>query len=140
MTDALSIGWTRAQAATRRTVYRRLLGFNLIVQTALGLLAVAVPVWLAHKANLPGLPSPGWVRLWGAVLLITAMLYLPGWIEPLHARRPNIVGIVARFVLAAVYFHLGQGFRWFGLYELAFAVVLAWSYSRFLRAELMSRP
>ena len=28
--DALTIGWTRAQAATWRTAYRRLLGFNLI--------------------------------------------------------------------------------------------------------------
>ena len=33
MTDALSIGWTAGQAATQRTVYRRVLGFALIVQT-----------------------------------------------------------------------------------------------------------
>ena len=37
--DALTIGWTRAEAETRRTVYRRLLGFTLIVQTVLGLIA-----------------------------------------------------------------------------------------------------
>jgi hypothetical protein len=140
MTDALSIGWTRAQAATRRTVYRRLLGLNLILQTALGLIAVAAPVWLAQKAHLPDLPSPGWVRLWGAMLLIMAVLYLPGWIEPIHVRWPNLVGIVARLVLAAAYFNVGHGFRWFSLYELAFAIVLAMSYGRLLRAELMSRP
>jgi hypothetical protein len=48
MTDALTIGWTQAQAATRRIAYRRLLGFTLIVQTAVGLIAVVLPVWLAQ--------------------------------------------------------------------------------------------
>jgi hypothetical protein len=140
MTDALTIGWTQAQAATRRTAYRRLLGFNLIVQTVVGLIALIVPVWLARQADLPGPLSPGWVRLWGVMLLITATLYLPGCIEPVHVRWPNIVGIVARFVLALAYLLLGQGLRWFALYELIFAVALAWGYRRLLRADLMSRP
>ena len=124
MTDALSIGWTAGQAATQRTVYRRLLGFALIVQTALGLIAIVA----------------GWVRLWGIMLLITAILYLPGWVAPVYARLPNVVGILARFVLAVAYFGLGQGLRWFALYELVLAIALAWSYGRLLRAELMSRP
>ncbi len=140
MTDALSIGWTAGQAATQRTVYRRLLGFALIVQTALGLIAIAAPVWLARAADLPGAPSAGWVRLWGIMLLITAILYLPGWVAPVYARLPNVVGILARFVLAVAYFGLGQGLRWFALYELVLAIALAWSYGRLLRAELMSRP
>ena len=140
MTDALSIGWTRAQAGTQRTAYRRLLGFALVVQTALGLIALAAPLWLARAADFPGAPSAGWVRLWGVMLLITALLYLPGWIEPVYSRWPNVVGILARFVLAVVYVWLGRGLRWFALYELVFAVWLAWSYGRLLRAELMSRP
>ena len=82
MTDALSIGWTAGQAATQRTVYRRVLGFALIVQTVLALIAIVAPIWLARAAELPGAPSAGWVRLWGLMLLITAALYLPGWIEP----------------------------------------------------------
>ena len=140
MTDALSIGWTAGQAATQRTVYRRLLGFALIVQTAIGLIAIVAPVWLARAADLPGAPSAGWVRLWGIMLLITAILYLPGWVAPVYARLPNVVGILARFVLAVAYFGLGQGLRWFALYELVLAIALAWSYGRLLRAELMSRP
>ena len=66
MTDALSIGWTAGQAATQRTVYRRVLGFALIVQTVLALIAIVAPIWLARAAELPGAPSAGWVRLWGA--------------------------------------------------------------------------
>jgi len=140
MTDALTIGWTQAQAATARTTYRRLLGFNLIVQVLVGLIAIVAPMWLARRANLPGPTSAGWMRLWGAMLLITASLYLPGFIEPVHVRWPNLVGIVGRFLLALAYIHLGQGFWWFAAYELVFAVALAWSYSRLLRAELMSHP
>ena len=140
MTDALTIGWTQAQAATARTTYRRLLGFNLIVQVLVGLIAIVAPMWLARRANLPGPTSAGWMRLWGAMLLITASLYLPGFIEPVHVRWPNLVGIVGRFLLALAYIHLGQGFWWFAAYELVFAIALAWSYSRLLRAELMSHP
>jgi hypothetical protein len=140
MTDALTIGWTQAQAATARTTYRRLLGLNLIVQVLVGWIAIVVPIWLARRANLPGPTSAGWIRLWGAMLLITASLYLPGCIEPVHVRWPNIVGIVGRFLLALAYIHLGQGFWWFAAYELVFAIALAWSYSRLLHAELMSHP
>ena len=140
MTDALTIGWTQAQAATARTTYRRLLGFTLIVQVLVGLIAIVVPIWLARRANLLGPTSAGWIRLWGAMLFITASLCLPGCIEPVHVRWPNIVCIVGRFLLALAYIHLGQGFWWFAAYELVFAIALAWSYSRLLRAELMSHP
>ena len=140
MTDALSVGWTQAQAAARRASYRRVLGLNLILQAALGLAAVAVPACLAQIVDLGTPPSAGWVRLWGVMLLILAVLYVPGFMEPVHARWPNVVGVVARFVLAAVYAWLGRGFRWLALYELLFAVLLAWSYGRLMRAELMSRP
>src|SRR5262245_49863497 len=97
-------------------------------------------VWLSRAADLPGAPSAGWVRLWGIMLLITAILYLPGRIQPVYSRWPNVVGIIARFVLAVTYFWLGRGLRWFGLYELMLALLLAWSYAQLVRAELMSRP
>ena len=140
MTDALTIGWTRAQAERRRTVYRRLLALNLILQVVLGLVAIVVPAWLAKTAHLPGPPPDGWIRLWGVMLLITATLYVPGYIQPVFVRWPNVIGILARFALALVYVCLGEGFRWFALYEVLFAAVLAWSYGRLLRDELMAEP
>ena len=140
MTDALTIGWTRAQADRRRTTYRRLLALNLILQTALGLVALVAPVWLARAANLPGPPPAGWVQLWGVMLLLMVLLYVPGWVQPVFVRWPNIMGIVARFALAVVYVFLDKGLRWFALYEALFAIVLTWSYSRLLRDELMAEP
>lgn len=139
MTDSLTIGWTGAQAATARTAYHRLLACNLILQTVVGLVAVVVPMGARAHIGSPG-AAVARLRLWGIMLLVTASLYLPGCIEPVHVRWPNLVGIAARFVLVLVYIDLGHGFLWFALYELIFAVVLAWSYRRLLRAELMSRP
>jgi len=140
MTDALTIGWTRAQAERRRTVYCRLLALNLILQVVLGLVAILVPAWLAKTVHLPGPPPGGWIRLWGVMLLIMATLYVPGYIQPVFVRWPNIIGILARFALALVYVCLGEGFRWFALYEVLFAAVLAWGYGRLLRDELMAEP
>jgi hypothetical protein len=140
MTDALTIGWTRAQADRRRNVYRRLLALNLILMAALGLVALVAPVWLTRAADLPGPPPAGWVRLWGVMLLIMATLYVPGWLQPVFVRWPNVIGIVARFVLAIAYLCLGHGLRWFALYEVLFALVLAFSYGRLLRDELMAEP
>jgi len=140
MTDALTIGWTRAQADGRRTTYRRLLALNLILQTVLGLVAIIAPVWLARAADLPGPPPAGWIRLWGVMLLIMVLLYVPGWVQPVFVRWPNVVGILARFALAITYLALGQGFRWFALYEVLFALALAVTYGRLLRDELMAEP
>lgn len=140
MTDALTIGWTRAQADRRRTTYRRLLALNLILMTVLALAALIVPAWLARVADLPGPPPPGAMRLWGVMLLIMVLLYVPGWVQPAYARWPNVVGILARFALAIAYVFLGQGFRWLALYEVLFALVLAVTYGRLLRDELMAEP
>src|SRR5262245_60893375 len=140
MTDALTIGWTRAQADRRRTTYRRLLALNLILMTALALVALIVPAWLARVADLPGPPPPGPVRLWGVMLLIMVLLYVPGWVQPVFVRWPNVIGILARFALAIAYVALGQGLRWFALYEVLFALVLAVTYGRLLRDELMAEP
>jgi hypothetical protein len=87
MTDALSIGWTAGQAATQRTVYRRVLGFALIVQTVLALIAIVAPIWLARAAELPGAPSAGWVRLWGLMLLIKPCICRAGSNRSIHVCR-----------------------------------------------------
>src|SRR5205085_8332237 len=123
MTDALRIGWTQAEAASRRRTYRCLLLVVLIVQVAAGLLALIWPLHLSYWLSLPTPFPDAWLRVVGAMLLIAAVLYVPGYINPVFARFPNVVGIVARFGLAILYLYLG-GFRWLALYELIVAVAL----------------
>jgi hypothetical protein len=138
--NTLRIGWTRAQSDSRRGTYRRLLGFNLLLQAAIGLAALAAPVWVAQTLGLPEPLPAGWVRIAGLLLLVVTVLYLPGWIEPVHARWPNMVGIAARAGTALLYLLLGSGFLWLAAFDALFAVLLAVSYTRLLRAELMSLP
>ena len=66
-----------------------------------------------------------------------------GQTDTLHDEVGGVFGFneaKSHYYAGATYIHLGQGFWWFAAYELVFAVVLAWSYSRLLRAELMSQP
>ena len=104
MDDTLKLGFSQAQAADRRRMYRTVLGLVLALQVLL------------------------------------AVLYVPGWMDPLRARWPNLAGILGRLGLGLVYLALGGGFTALGIVELALALLLAWLYLSLLKAELMSRP
>jgi len=140
MDQTLMIGWTRAYAADRRATYRRMLGLVLALELLLGLIALLGPVSLSRLLGLPEPFPPGWVRAWGGALLVLAMLWLPGWLDPLRARWPNLAGVPARLAMGVLYLALGGGFALLGVLELAFALLLAWGYLGFFRAEVMSRP
>jgi len=138
--DALRIGWTQSEAASRSRTYRGLLLVVLIVQALAGLGAL---IWPGHLSEWLALPAPtpdGWLRAVGVMLLATAVLYVPGYIEPRYQRVPNVVGILARLGLAVLYLCLGGNFRWLALYEVVVALLLAWTYWGLIRSELMSRP
>jgi hypothetical protein len=140
MTDALRIGWTQAEAASRRRTYRGLLLAVLIAQALAGLLALIWPVHVSEWLSLPA-PSPdGWLRGFGLMLLVAAALYVPGYIDPLYVRTPNVVCILSRFALAILFLCMGGNFRWLALYEVVVGVALGLSYQRLMGAELMSRP
>jgi hypothetical protein len=140
MDQTLSLGWTQAQARSRSTTYRRVLGLNLLIYMALALVALAVPGALSRAMALPpGTPS-AWVAAWGGLLLVLSALYLPGLVKPVELRYANAVGIPARLVLAVVYLCLGRGFLWLAALEAVFAILLGMLYFKLAIAELMSRP
>ncbi len=139
MTDELRIGWTRRQATTARDVYRGLLALNLVLQTGLGLLALAMPDTLSSWLGLTT-GATGWLRAWGLWQLAAILFYAPGWFDPVHRRWPNLLGIPLRLASAVLFLLLGGGFLWLALFDAGFALVLAVAYWRLLRAELMSRP
>lgn len=137
MTDA-SLAATTARATERRVTYRRLLGVNLGLNVIIGLLAIVSPTWL-DAAVFGGSAAPGpWLSLWGVALIFLAALYLPGWLRPTTIRMPNVIGLVERAVTGVAF--LVAGFALYGLYALAFAALLGWSYYRLFEAELATRP
>jgi hypothetical protein len=131
--------FTRAEAARRRAIYRGLLGCNLVLQFALGVVMIAAPTWVFHSLAMPP-AAADFLRVWGLMLVLLAALYASGWFDPIYTRWPNVVGIVGRCAAALLYLSLGRGFLWFALFDAVFAGGLVWAYSQAIRAELMTRP
>ena len=140
MSDALSIGATRARARTRRSLYQAVLGVNLLLQFVIGLACLTAPDFVSHALGAPPPEPSDWMRGWGALLILVAALYLPGLQNPLRSRYANVVGVAGRIFTAVVWFCVGGGLIWLGVFDLVFAAVLAWLFYRYCVAELMSRP
>ena len=129
MTD-LAIETPAARA--RRKHYQALLGFNMTLHVVVGLLCMFVPGFVSTTLGLPPPVPAGWIRGWGATLILVTALYIPGLQDPLQARYPNICGILGRLWMATVWFVIGGGFFYMGCFDLFWAVVLAWFYRRAL--------
>jgi hypothetical protein len=138
--DALRIGWTRGEAESRRRTYRGLLLAVLIVQAAAGVIALIWPACVSDWLGVPSLPPNAWLRALGMLMVFTAVFCVPGYINPVFARYPNVVGIMEHFAFAILYFCFGGGFLLIAAYELIVALALAVTYQRLIGAELMSRP
>ena len=140
MTDALTIGWSDARRRGSRTLYRRVLGLNLILHLLIGLACIFLPYWVSDTVR-PARTDPD--RL-GARMGSDA--------DPRHRalcagsdrsgtrRAPNLIGILGRLWMAIIWMFCGGGFLWFALFDFVFFLILAFLYLRFLQATLMSRP
>ena len=140
MSDGLSIGWSQDRARKRRATYRRVLGFNMFLHLVIGLGCMFLPYFVSANFGLPEPVPTGWIRGWGATLILVTALYIPGLRDPLRRRYPNVCGILGRVWMATVWFVVGGGFFWFGLFDISFALLLAILYYRYCIAELMTRP
>ncbi len=140
MSDGLSIKQTRDLAARRRTTYQWILGFNMLLHLGIGLGCMFLPYFVSKSFGLPPPVPTGWIRGWGATLILVTALYIPGLLHPVRSRYPNICGIIGRVWMATVWFVVGGGFFWFGLFDISFAAIIAFFYYRVFQAEVMSRP
>ena len=140
MTEALTIGWTAARAQSRRRTYRCILGFNMILYVLIGLACMFLPEFVSRTFGLPSPVPSGWIRGWGATLILVIALYIPGLQDPVRSRFTNIAGILGRMWMGTVWLVIGGGLKWFGLFDWFFAIVLAVFYYRLFDAEIMSRP
>jgi hypothetical protein len=140
MSETLTIGWTQAQVSQRLGAYRFALGINLILHVLIGLACLFAPGWVAHLFGLPGPIPTGWTRGWGATLILVTALYVPGWLDPVRVRAPNLIGILGRFWMGTVWLFCGGGLLWFAAFDYIFAVVIALLYWRLMRDLLMAHP
>jgi hypothetical protein len=140
MTDALTQGWSDAKAEASRSLYRRVLGLNLVLHLLIGLACLFLPYWVSRTFGLPGPIPTGWVRGWGATLILVTALYVPGLVDPLRSRLPNLIGLGGRLWMSIIWLFCGGGFLWFAAFDFAFFVILSMLYLRYLKDTLMSRP
>ena len=137
---ALTIGWNEAQVRARRIAYKTVLGVNMLLHLGIGLGCMFLPNLVSDVFDLPTPIPSGWIRGWGATLILVTALYIPGLQDPRRSRFPNLCGILGRVWMATVWFVIGGGFFWFGLFDASFAVILAWLYYRFCTAVIMDHP
>jgi hypothetical protein len=140
MTEALTIGWTAARAQGRRRTYQRILGFSMALHVLIGLACMFLPEFVSRTFGLPSPVPSGWIRGWGATLILVTALYIPGLQDPVRSRFTNVAGILGRVWMGTVWLVIGGGLKWLGLFDLFFAIVLAVFYYRLFDAEIMSRP
>jgi hypothetical protein len=140
MTETLTLGWTVARAQTRRRTYRLVLGFNMILHVVIGLACMFIPEFVSRTFGLPSPVPSGWIRGWGATLILVTALYIPGLQDPVRSRFANITGILGRMWMGTVWLVIGGGLTWFGVFDWFFAIVLGTLYYRLFDAEIMSRP
>ena len=65
MSDALTIGWSQDQARTRKSVYRKALGFNMLLHVLIGLLCMFAPYFVSETFGLPPPVPTGWISRLG---------------------------------------------------------------------------
>ena len=140
MSDTLTLGFTRARVADSLALYRRVLGLNHVLHLLIGLACLLFPHWVAQLLGLPGPIPPGWTRAWGSMLILVSALYVPGWLDPVRVRGPNLIGLLGRVWMGTVWVFCGGGFLWFAAFDFAFALLLGLLYFRLMRDVLMSHP
>ena len=135
MTDRQSTSYGRGAAAARQREFASLYRLVLVVEAVLGLFVLFAPR-LANRAL--ALPRDADYRLWGAMLLFSVLLQLPGLASPIHARVTVIAGILGRGLLILVYLLL---LLWLpALATIVATGALSVLFTRLIYAEIDSKP
>ena len=107
-------------------------------------LAVYFMIWdpdpLIKFMGFTGTGIADWVRAAGALYIFVTFAYLPSAVMPDKARVANLFPTFAPILPILLFFWLGGGFIWFGLYELVFLLALNLTYRRAWIADLMQKP
>jgi len=138
MSYSLQLGSAKRLAQNAAAQYRTALTVYLAVYALAGLLAVIVPSVVGHALALP--PPYGGIRPVGGLILLVAAFQLPVWQDAVRSRVAALIATAGRFLLALLWLVAGRYFLWIALFEMVFAILLAWLLYKYMTAELMSRP
>src|SRR5271170_3431637 len=77
MDDVLTIGWSQAHAAERRSLYQKVLGFNMLLHLGIGLSCMFLPGLVSHTFQLPS-PFPNIMGIIGRIWMATVWFFVGG--------------------------------------------------------------
>lgn len=137
MDQTLQIGWTEAEARSRKESFRKALRLVLLVEIVAALIALLVPSLFAVQEAYR-LAEPA-IRMWGIVLLHGAAVGLIAALEPVRHRFVTMIGIIFRAIAGVLYLFVGGYVTWFGVFELLAAIALFLLFHRLVIAEISSR-
>jgi hypothetical protein len=135
-----TISFTLARADQRQQTYRLVLTICLIIDAAVGLVALFCPTTLLSALNEPGSDATQWVRLWGAMEIGLAAFSACGLRYPAEERAVNWIGALARLLMAAALLATGGALLPLLLWQTIAGAALLWLYWRFLLSHLEARP
>jgi hypothetical protein len=138
MTYSLQLGSAKRQAQNAAAQYRTALAVYLAVYALGGLLAVILPAVVGQALELP--PPYGGIRPVGGLMLLVAAFQVPAWQNAARSRVTALIATAGRFLLMILWLVAGRYFLWIALFEIVFAILLAWLLYKYMAAELMSRP
>ena len=78
--------------------------------------------------------------MWAGMVILASVFQVPGFLEPIHNRTPNIIGILGRVGMTVLYIILWGPFLWLAVFDGGFAILLYVTFRRAILAELQTRP
>jgi hypothetical protein len=138
MTYSLQLGSAKRLAQNAAAQYRSALTVYLAIYALAGLLAIFVPSVIGYALALP--PPYGGIRAVGGLIWLVVAFQLPVLQDAVRSRVPALIATAGRFLLAILWLVAGGDFLWVALFEIVFAILLAWLIYKYMAAELMSRP
>jgi peptidoglycan/LPS O-acetylase OafA/YrhL len=138
MSEIVQLGWSQRQAQSAAAKFRTAMAVYLALYALAGLLAVIVPSVVGHTLDLP--PPYGGIRPVGGLMLLVTAFQLPVWQDAMRSRVSALIATIGHFLMALLWALAGGLFLWIALFEIVFAVLLAWLLYKYMTAELMSRP
>jgi hypothetical protein len=139
MSDHTAGAATLEEVEKRRRIYQLVLGFNMGCHVVISLGCMFASDLVSDIFHLPRPVPTGWIKGWGATLLLVTALYIPGLLDPLRNRYPNICGVGGRLWMATVWLVIGGGFFWFGVFDLSFAIIIGALYWWLLKSQPVGR-
>ncbi|MBZ9673975.1 hypothetical protein [Mesorhizobium sp. ES1-3] len=138
--ETLHRGFMAEAACSARVWYRTTLGAVLLIEAAAAVALLVSPLGVSRLMKLGDDAGTAWPRIAGLLLLLLVVYMLLGRTMPAAAKMSNILGFVARALLGILLIALYGRLAIVGAVWLVAAIVLAFFYFKYFKAEVMNRP